>query len=387
MKILCTGGDGYIGWPLVLRINTIYPDADIVILDSLIRRRRSGVSGGANLIPIAPIDERITTYADVTGTNNISFVDGCVTNSQLVQQLFERHNPDVILHLAHQRSAPYSMLGLDEMIETVTNNEVGILNILWNMRTYCPNAHLIKLGSFGAYAKPGVEIPEGYFFPKYKDLTANISVPFPRSATDIYHITKINDANFAYLAANKWGLTITDVMQSIVFGQSTTETILNPTLRTRFDYDAVWGTVINRFLTQTIANIPMQVYGSGHQRTGLMSLSDTITVLAHLIADPPQQGTHRVINCMTENLTINEIADTVFNVSKRLGLSPEISHNQFNPREENDDARSADAICTDYIGQFIKPESIEDVLTRDFEILLPLKHHVETTFVSPDHSW
>ena len=280
MKILCTGGDGYIGWPLVLRINTIYPDADILILDSLIRRKRNDIAGGTNLIPIASIDERITTYSEAIGTSNISFVNGCATNSQLIQEIFERHKPDVILHLAHQRSAPYSMLGLNEMIETVTNNEVGMLNILWNMRTYCPNAHLIKLGSMGAYAKPGVEIPEGYFFPQYKNQNASVSVPFPRGSTDIYHVTKINDGNFAHMAAKKWGLIITDVMQSTVYGLSTKETMVDPALRTRFDYDAVWGTVLNRFLTQTMINLPMQVYGTGHQRTGLMSLSDTIKVLA-----------------------------------------------------------------------------------------------------------
>jgi hypothetical protein len=77
-----------------------------------------------------------------------------------------------------------------------------------------PEAHLIKLGSFGEYAQCGLEIPEGYFTPRATPArTADRPVPFPREADDIYHITKIHDTNYSALACRKWDLRVTDVMQ------------------------------------------------------------------------------------------------------------------------------------------------------------------------------
>ena len=107
----------------------------------------------------------------------------------------------------------------------------------------------MKLGSFGAYAKPGIDIPEGDRTSRSTASRLGAPAPFPRASDDFYHITKINDGNFARLACGKWGLRITDVMQSTVFGATTARTA--PTrLPTRFDYDEIRGTVLNRFVTR-----------------------------------------------------------------------------------------------------------------------------------------
>jgi UDP-sulfoquinovose synthase len=50
----------------------------------------------------------------------------------------------------------------------------------------------------------------------------------------------------------------------------------------------VFGTVVNRFAAQIVAGQPMTVYGSGHQRTGLMALDDAVASLARLVDSRPR---------------------------------------------------------------------------------------------------
>ena len=106
---------------------------------------------------------------------------------------------------------------------------------------------MIKLGSFGAYAPSGIKVPESDIHLDINGSKTLNPVPFPKFATDFYHITKANDGLFARAACSNWGLKIIDVMQSTVFGLSTrfTDQINLPT---RFDYDEIFGTVVNRFI-------------------------------------------------------------------------------------------------------------------------------------------
>ena len=329
------GGDGYVGWPLSVRLALRHPDQQFLIIDNFLRRKLVAEVGGDSLIPILSLEDRIKMFSDIFCQNNLSFIEMNVMD-QACQALIQEKCPKVIYHLAQQPSAHYSMKGVNESLFTVENNELGNLNLLWSIKNYSPETHLIKLGSFGEYAECGLDIAEGYFEPTYKGRQASERTPFPREADDVYHISKINDSNFIAMACRKWNLKITDIMQSTIFGNKIDKFHDHHGLYTRLDYDEFFGTVINRFLVQSISALPMSIYGSGHQRNGLMSIEDATFSLANLFDSSPQRGEHKVINHVVEKkYSINELADVVKKVYHKVtGKNADISRGEFDPRHE-----------------------------------------------------
>lgn len=384
--IVIFGGDGYIGWPLVLALATAHPDKSVLVVDSFLARKHAIKLGTESLLPLNGMPGRIEAYRATFGLDNLSFLELDCANSCDMGALFARISPEVIYHLAHQRAAPYSMLGLHECIETVTNNEVGFLNLIWLMKNHCPKAHLVKLGSFGAYAKPGIDIPEGDGPIAIDGVVSALPAPFPRASNDFYHITKINDGNFARLACGEWGLRITDVMQSTVFGATTALTSADPRLHTRFDYDAIRGTVLNRFVTQALTGLPLTVYGNGEQTSGIMTLDDCVQVLVHLAEDPAPQGAPRIVNGCPEIYSINDLAEIVRVEAQAFGLDVEIARNRYNPRFESS-APFPYRVKTKYIDALMTPTPLEYAVARGFEALAPFRSDIQRGYVQPTHDW
>ena len=92
------------------------------------------------MLPLHGMAERISAYGATFGLDNLRFLELDCADTRGMSALFSRVSPEVVYHLAHQRAAPYSMLGLRECIETVTNNEVGFLNLIWLMKDHAPDA-------------------------------------------------------------------------------------------------------------------------------------------------------------------------------------------------------------------------------------------------------
>jgi UDP-sulfoquinovose synthase len=82
-------------------------------------------------------------------------------------------------------------------------------------------------------------------------------------------------------------------------------------LSTRFDYDAIFGTVLNRFIVQAVLGHPLTVYGSGQQTRGLIDIRDTVECIRLACENPAAAGEFRVFNQMTEAMSIEQIAKTV----------------------------------------------------------------------------
>lgn len=387
--IVVFGGDGYIGWPLSMELALAHPDRKIIIADNFLTRRNSEKVGGRPLAPIRSMPERIDAFRDVFGQSNFEFREIDCADPDAVTAFFASGiRPGAVFHLAHQRAAPYSMLGLREAVETVANNELGFLNLIWSLKEYAPDCHLVKLGSFGAYAKPGLDIPEGDACMALGDRTSRVPVPFPRASDDFYHITKINDGKFAGLACRKWGLRITDVMQSTVFGAVTDTTLRDPRLTTRFDYDQILGTVVNRFVTQAIADVPLTVYGSGTQTSGIMVLADCIRVLVRLATDPGDPGVHRIVNNCPARYTINELAETVQAEAGALGIEAEICRDRYNPRFEDGIAYDY-AVETRYIDATLAsgPTPLARAVGQSLGFLLRFRDDIDTGTIMPTHTW
>ncbi|RYZ22935.1 MAG: aminotransferase class V-fold PLP-dependent enzyme [Chitinophagaceae bacterium] len=374
--IVVLGGDGYYGWPVSLKLAVDHPDTKIIIADNGWRRRAVFGAGSDSLLPVAQLPQRIAAYQKLYGRNNLHYE--CIdVNTDALGELIRTERPHTIYHMAQQCSAPYSMQGLAESLYTVNNNEGGNLRLLWAVRRYVPDAHIIKIGSMGEYATSGgIDIAEGYFHPRFNGRDAVAPVPFPRQSDDVYHISKINDSNYLSMACRKWGLRITEVMQSTLFGVYTPEMAGCDELCTRFDYDAIFGTVVNRFLAQALAGHPLTVYGKGNQTTGIMPMKDAVHSLGIIAREVPEPGVHRVINHVTQaNCPINELAEQVRELAGSLGYEVTVSH-VFDPRAESGAVRHDIKVITSHLDSGITTTPIREVLGETLGIIARHRHRL-----------
>ncbi|SFA51714.1 Nucleoside-diphosphate-sugar epimerase [Pedobacter suwonensis] len=384
--LLILGGDGYLGWPLAMKLALQHPDEKIVIVDNQWRREAVRELGFDSLSHIPRLAERIAAFQRHYGIYNIHYqlFDICST---MLEDLIIREQPHTIYHLAQQCSASYSMMGLDEALHTLRNNEEGNMRLLWAVRQHVPKAHIIKLGSFGEYAKGGIPIAEGYFRPSYKGASAYTDLPYPREANDIYHISKINDSNYTAMACRIWNLRITEVMQSTVFGLLTEEMAFKPELYTRFDYDTVFGTVANRFVIQAVSGNPLTIYGNGHQRTGLMALRDAVGSLARFAAEPPAAGEHRVINHVTEtHYSINELAADIIGVARKAGLKTSAVHLD-DLRKENTDFKAGYEVESSLHNHPLFHSDFREVILETLQLVYPYKEQITDRHFLPFIFW
>ena len=331
MKVLVLGIDGYIGWALAMRL--ISRNHEVYGMDSFYTRKRVEEVKSGSVTPIVSMDERIGQVKEKMGSD-IHFYQGDVSNPELIYSVIKNVRPDCIVHLAEQRSAPYSMLGLKQATETLTQNMIGTLNLVYAMKDLVPGCHLLKLGTMGEYGTPNIDIPEGFFDIEYRGRRDHL--PFPKMAGSWYHWSKVHDSNNLMFANRLWNLSITDVMQGVVYGTRIKE-IEKTGIYTRFDIDEVWGTALNRFCTQAVLNEPITPYGKGDQRRGFLSLEDSVNCLTIGLENPPEKGEYRVYNQFDQHYSVNELASITAKSSMEvLGYAPEILHVE-NPRVEKEE--------------------------------------------------
>ena len=67
-------------------------------------------------------------------------------------------------------------------------------------------------------------------------------------------------------------------LQGIVYGVKTEETVADPLLINRYDYDGIFGTALNRFVVQAAVGHPLTVYGKGGQTRGFLDIRDTVSL-------------------------------------------------------------------------------------------------------------
>lgn len=387
MRILILGGDGYLGWPLALKLSSRYPKAELILVDNLARRRMVAEVGGSSITPIAEPHARIHAHTRITGRQNLRFVELDVSSPDL-ERLISEVMPTHIYHMAQQASAPYSMRDVESAVFTLHNNEVGNMRLLWAVRKHVPHAHLIKLGSFGEYAKGGLDIAEGYFLPHYQGKCAQRPLPYPRESDDIYHISKINDTHYISMACRKWGLRVTDIMQCTIFGVTTEETLAFPELYTRLDYDAVFGTVVNRFIAQVVSGHAMTIYGTGLQRTGLMGLEDALGSMTELLEQHPEPGEHRVINHVTErHFCILELAESLASLAEQRGYQPRLLRNAFDPRWEQVPQKLEYEIEAHRIAGHVNHTPFHKVLAQTFDIVARFSDRIQEQVFPPEIVW
>ena len=310
MKILVLGGDGYLGWPTALHLSEA--GHDVAVADNFARRQYDYELGAESLVPIEPLQTRVAVWREVSG-KSIGLYIGDLCDAEFTGKMIGEFQPDAIVHFGEQRAAPYSMIDRRHAVYTQTNNVVGTLNLLYAIAEINPNIHLVKLGTMGVYGTPNIDIEEGWLELEHKGRKDRVL--FPKRPGSFYHLSKVHDSHNIEFACRIWGLRATDLNQGVVYGQQTPETARDDRLATRFDYDAVFGTVLNRFVIQSVLGQPLTVYGNGSQTRGLIEIRDTVRCLQLACENPADRGEFRVFNQMTESLSITQIAETIAQVS------------------------------------------------------------------------
>jgi UDP-sulfoquinovose synthase len=118
-----------------------------------------------------------------------------------------------------------------------------------------------------------------------------------------------------------------------VYGIETDETALDERLSTRFDYDEVFGTALNRFCVQAVIGHPLTVYGKGGQTRGFLNIRDTLQCVELAVQNPAGMGDFRVFNQFTEQFTVSELAELVKRSGEELGYEVRVE-TVPNPRVE-----------------------------------------------------
>ena len=306
MNILVLGGDGYLGWPTALYLSR--RGHRVGVVDNFARRGYDFEMGVESLVPIVSLQQRVRRWKDLSDLTMDVYV-GDLTDATFVQDTIASFRPDAVVHFAEQRSAPYSMIDRAHAVYSQVNNVVGTLNLLYAIAEQNRDIHLVKLGTMGEYGTPNIDIEEGYIEINHRGRTDVL--PYPKQPGSFYHLSKVHDSHNIMFACRIWDLRATDLNQGIVYGHSTEETDLHPELATRFDYDGVFGTVLNRFCVQAVMGHPLTVYGQGGQTRGMLNILDTLACVELALHTPAERGEFRVFNQFTESYSVGQLADLV----------------------------------------------------------------------------
>jgi len=328
MRILILGGDGYLGWPTALRFSA--RGHEVSVVDNFSRRRWHDEQSTGSLTPIRGLADRIDAWREISGKEIHSFV-GSVEDGEFLDRVVAETSPEAVIHYGQQASAPFSMISRRHAVETQYTNVIGNLNLLWSIREHVPNCHLIKLGTMGEYGTPNVDIEEGYI--EYESNGRKDTLPHPKLPGSLYHCSKVHDSTNIHFACRHWGLRATDLNQGVVYGIETDETVQDERLLTRFDYDELFGTALNRFCVQAMIEHPLTVYGRGGQTRGYLNIRDTLQCVELAASNPADLGEMRVYNQFTEQFSVSELAELVRHAGAELGRDVQVKSFP-NPRVE-----------------------------------------------------
>ncbi|MDD5450338.1 MAG: NAD-dependent epimerase/dehydratase family protein [Desulfovibrionales bacterium] len=341
MRILILGGDGYLGWPTAMYFS--HRGYDVTVVDNYFRRNSCLELDVGMLYPVPSLVERARIWHEHTA-KEIKVVIGDLTDPILMRSLFTGNidyawavnrkftgMPETVVHYAEQPSAPYSLLNYHYANLTITNNLLVTNNLMFAVRDFSRNTHIVKLGTMGEYGTPNIDIEEGWLNIEHNGRSDRFL--YPRQASSLYHTSKIMDTDLLWFGVRMWNLRVTDLMQGPVYGIETEESKIDDRLKTIFNYDEIFGTVVNRFIVQAIIGYPLTVYGKGGQTRGYLNINDTLQCVHLAMKNPPAQGELRIFNQIMETFSVNQLAEMTQNVAKKLGYDVTINHLE-NPRKE-----------------------------------------------------
>lgn len=341
--ILVLGGDGYLGWPTAMKFSN--EGHEVTVVDNYLRRNACTELDVGMLYGVPTLIERAKIWYEKTG-KEIKVVIGDLTDPEVMRSLFDGRvqyqwcvdkkftgTPETVIHYAEQPSAPYSLLNYKYANKTLSNNLLVTNNLMFALKDLSPDTHMIKIGTMGEYGTPEIDIEEGWLEIEHKGRKDKFL--YPRQASSLYHTTKIMDTDLFWFGVRMWDLKATDLMQGPVYGIETEESLIDDRLKTIFNYDEIFGTIVNRFITQAVVGYPLTVYGQGGQTRGYLNIKDTLQCVGASVRTPAKKGELRIFNQIMETFSVNELAQLTKTVGDKLGYGVEIK-NIENPRKEKE---------------------------------------------------
>ncbi|MXZ42717.1 MAG: NAD-dependent epimerase/dehydratase family protein [Caldilineaceae bacterium SB0666_bin_21] len=335
-NVVVLGGDGFCGWPTSLRLSR--QGFNVTIVDNLVRRKTDVELGTQSLTPISPIDTRLAAWREVTGQDvchvDIDIAEDYASLVALLRDL----QPQAVVHFGEQRAAPYSMKSPRHKRYTIDNNINATHNLLCGIVETGLDIHVVHLGTMGVYGygTAGLKIPEGYLPVQVEaeGVRHEMEIIYPPNPGSVYHMTKTLDALMFFYYNKNDQVRITDLHQGIVWGTNTADTLADERLVNRFDYEGDYGTVLNRFLMQSVVGHPITVYGTGGQTRAFIHIRDTARCVNLAIDNPPERGERvKIFNQETETHRVRDLAQLV---GKLTGAEVRYYTNPRNEALEND---------------------------------------------------
>lgn len=389
--VLILGGDGYLGWPTAMRFSKL--GHQVTVVDNYFRRTACTQSNAYMLYEVPTLIDRAKRWKKITGLEiGVVIADLAVPQNMysLIMGTAEYNygggysKPDTVVHYAEQPSAPYSIQNFTNADFTLINNLRVTNNLIWAVKEHARDIHIIKLGTMGEYGTPDIDIEEGWINIEHKGRSDKFL--FPRQASSLYHTTKIMDTDLLWFAVRTWGLRVTDLMQGPVYGIETEETKLDPSLRTIFNYDEIFGTVLNRFITQAICNYPLTVYGKGGQTRGYLNINDTLQCIEAANGNPADKGELKIFNQIVETFSVLELAQWVELVGNKRGHNVKVN-NVDNPRIEREE-HYYNPVYQGLKDMGVSPTLLtEDILGGIFEIVEQFRDSIATDTFFTGVSW
>jgi UDP-sulfoquinovose synthase len=348
------------------------------------------------LYPVPTLQERARIWYKKTG-KEIKVVIGDLQDPDVMRSLFDGRvsyswamnmkfsgSPDTVIHYAEQPSAPYSLIDYKHANTTLSNNLLVTNNLVFALRDLSPSTHVVHIGTMGEYGTPNIDIEEGWLDIEHEGRKDRFL--FPRQASSLYHTTKIMDTDLMWFAVRMWNLRITDLMQGPVYGFETSESSIDDSLKTIFNYDEIFGTIINRFVVQAVVGYPLTVYGRGGQTRGYLNLNDTLQCVHKAEQNPAQEGELRIFNQIMETFSANELADKICKVGRNLGYKVKIDHLE-NPRKEAED-HYYNPTYQGLIKMGVEPHFLTDeVLENMFRLVEKFKNNIRNDVIFRGIKW
>lgn len=394
MNILILGGDGYLGWPTAMLFSS--RGHDVTVVDNYFRRNACTELDVGMLYPVPTLIERAIIWYEKTG-REIKVVIGDLTDAEIMRSLFDGRIsytwainktfegiPETVVHYAEQPSAPYSMINYKYANITLTNNLLVTNNLMFAIRDFNRDTHIIKLSTMGEYGTPNIDIEEGWIDIEHKGRTDRFL--YPRQAGSIYHTSKIMDTDLLWFGVRMWDLRVTDLMQGPVYGIATDETNLHDRLGTIFNYDEIFGTIINRFVVQAVVGHSLTVYGKGGQTRGYLNINDTLQCVERASNTPAKKGELRILNQIMETFSAKQLAQKVQRVGARKGYDVQIEHIE-NPRKEAEE-HYYNPVYEGLISIGVEPHYLtDDILTNMFALVEKYKGNIRKDVIFKGIQW
>ena len=245
--ILVTGSPGFIGSNLVLRLLQETSGATIISLDNM----NNYYDPALKYYRLSLIESQ----AEKSGSSH-RFIQGSISDKNLVEQVFEEYKPEIVINLAAQAGVRYSIDHPDVYIDS---NIIGFYNILEACRHHTPD-HLIFASSSSVYGN-------------------NSKIPFSvedkvDSPVSLYAATKKSDELLAHVYSKLYGIPCTGLRFFTVYG---------PAGRPDMFYFSA---------TKKLAEgKKIQIFNYGNCKRDFTFVDDIIEGIMRVIPNPPQKGT------------------------------------------------------------------------------------------------